>query len=111
MNITANKATITNNNGFFAITVKLNDTLVFSAVQFKKKRVVVTQDILELELVSVPLDDGITELDEVVVTPYNLTGDISKDLRLLKQTQWYGRIIRSSQCSCAYSNKIGTGAL
>lgn len=84
MNITANRATITNNNGFFAITVKLNDTLVFSAVQFKKKRVVVTQDILELELVSVPLDDGITELDEVVVTPYNLTGDISKDLRTLK---------------------------
>lgn len=84
LNITANRATITNNNGFFAITVKLSDTLVFSAVQFKKKFVVVTQDILEFDLVSVPLDDELTELDEVVVTPYNLTGDISKDILSLK---------------------------
>jgi len=84
MNSTANKATITNNNGFFAITVKLNDTLIFSAVQFKKKVLVVTQAMLDSDLVSVHLDDELTQLDEVVVTPYNLTGDISKDILIIK---------------------------
>lgn len=84
MNVTANKATITNNNGFFAITVTLNDTLVFSAVQFKEKIVVVSRDILESDLLSVPLLDELTELDEVIVTPYNLTGDISKDILIIK---------------------------
>lgn len=84
MNITANRATITNESGFFAISVKQNDTLVFSAVQFKTKQLLVTQEILEMDLVSVPLDDELTELDEVVVTPYNLTGDISKDILSLK---------------------------
>lgn len=36
LNITSKRATITNISGFFAIQVQLNDTLVFSAVQFKK---------------------------------------------------------------------------
>lgn len=40
LNITKSRATITDNNGFFTIRVGLNDTLVFSATQFKKKKVV-----------------------------------------------------------------------
>ncbi len=82
-NISTKKAVITDINGFFTIHVNRNDTLVFSAVQFKKKQIVVTQEMLESTLVSVPLEDELTELDEVVVTPYNLTGDISKDILTL----------------------------
>lgn len=84
LNITSKRATITNISGFFAIQVQLNDTLVFSAVQFKKKQLVVSEEMLESSLVSVPLEDELTELDEVVVTPYNLTGDIAKDIGTLK---------------------------
>jgi len=84
MNISTNSATITNSSGFFAIRVHLNDTLVFSAVQFKKKELVVTAELMDSTLVSVPLEDQLTELDEVVVTPYNLTGDIAKDILTLK---------------------------
>lgn len=84
LNITSNRATITNIRGFFAIQVALNDTLVFSAVQFKKKQLVVSREMLESPLVTIPLEDELTELDEVVVTPYNLTGDIAKDISTLK---------------------------
>jgi hypothetical protein len=84
MNISTNSATITNSSGFFAIRVQRNDTLVFSAVQFKKKELVVTAELMDSALVSVPLEDELTELDEVIVTPYNLTGDISKDILTLK---------------------------
>lgn len=83
LNISSSKAVITNIDGFFAITVRLTDTLVFSAVQFKKKQIIINQEILDDTLLSVPLDDELTELDEVVVTPYNLSGDISKDLLTL----------------------------
>lgn len=83
LNISSKKAVITDINGFFAIHVKRNDTLVFSAVQFKKKQIVITQEMLESTLISVPLEDELTALDEVVVTPYNLSGDISKDLLTL----------------------------
>lgn len=82
-NITAKKATITDIDGFFSITANLNDTLVFSAVQFQKMEIVITKEILQQPFLNVPLEDALTKLDEVVVTPYNLTGDITKDLDLI----------------------------
>ncbi|MFS4457485.1 carboxypeptidase-like regulatory domain-containing protein [Maribacter sp. 2304DJ31-5] len=84
LNTTTQRATITDINGFFSIPVHLNDTLVFSAVQFKKKQIVVTRSIFESKSLSVPLEDVLTQLDEVVVTPYNLSGDIFKDLETLR---------------------------
>ena len=84
LNTTTQRATITDINGFFSIPVHVNDTLVFSAVQFKKKELIVTASIYESKFLLVPLEDALTELDEVVVTPYNLSGDISRDLGRLE---------------------------
>jgi len=84
LNITANKGTITDTDGFFSITANPNDTLVFSAVQFKKKEIVITQGIINQGFLNVLLEDALNELDEVVVTPYNLTGDITKDIDLIQ---------------------------
>jgi len=86
-NITANRGTITDENGFFAITASLNDTLIFSAVQFKKTQVIISKEILERRFLNIQLEDALTELDEVVVTPYNLTGDILKDIDLITTEQ------------------------
>ncbi|NNE75444.1 MAG: hypothetical protein HKN31_00020, partial [Pricia sp.] len=83
LNTTTRRATITDNTGFFAIPAKLNDTLVFSAVQYKRKEIVVTLSVLESKLLLIPLEEALTELDEVVVTPYNLSGNISTDLKSL----------------------------
>ncbi len=91
-NTTANRGTITDANGFFAIAVNLNDTLVFSAVQFKRKEVVVTKSILDSPLFLVPMEDMLTELDEVVLRPYNLTGELNKDAGNLN----IGKIITAS---------------
>ncbi|MEO1013500.1 MAG: carboxypeptidase-like regulatory domain-containing protein [Bacteroidota bacterium] len=84
LNITAQRATISDDNGFFSISAKLNDTLVFSAVQFKKKQVVVTSQILESRFLKVPMEEVLTQLDEVVVRPYSLSGDVGLDLGALK---------------------------
>lgn len=83
LNITTKKATITNVNGFFSIAAKLNDTLVFSAIQFKRKEIVVSTKILESKLLLVPLEDALTELDEVILRLYNLSGDVGLDLNTL----------------------------
>lgn len=84
VNLTTQRATITDSNGFFSIRVHPNDTLQFSAVQFQKKTVIITASIMESELIAVSLEDALTQLDEVTVTPYNLSGDIVKDLKTLK---------------------------
>jgi len=83
-NISTKRATITDIDGFFQIGANLNDTLIFSAVQFKRKEVVVTKEILQSRFLNVPLEDALTQLDEVVVTPYNLSGDITKDINVIK---------------------------
>ena len=83
-NITSNKGTITDAKGFFAISAKLNDTLVFSAVQYKRKELVVDLSIMETELLSVILETSLTELNEVVVMPYNLSGVLDKDMNKLE---------------------------
>ncbi len=84
LNTTTKKATITDINGFFSIAVNLNDTLVFSAIQYRRKEMVVTLSVLESKLLMVPLDEALTELEEVIVMPYNLSGDVGRDLNRLK---------------------------
>jgi len=79
LNISSDRFTITDTEGFFGIPVKLYDTLIFSAVQFKQKELVVTLEVLEHELLQVQMEDALTELAEVVVRPYNLTGDLTRD--------------------------------
>ena len=87
LNTTTKKATITDIDGFFSIQVNLNDTLVFSAVQYKKKELIITAAILAQKILNIPLEESLTLLDEVIVTPYNLSGDIAKDLRVIKTEQ------------------------
>ncbi|MCG2461211.1 carboxypeptidase-like regulatory domain-containing protein [Flavobacteriaceae bacterium F89] len=83
MNITARKATITDANGYFSIRASINDSLVFTALQYKRKVLVVSLGMLSSKSITVPLEEAITQLDEVVVMPYNLTGDMGRDLRSL----------------------------
>ena len=40
LNITSNEATITDSDGNFKIFVNLNDELIFSAIQFKRNKII-----------------------------------------------------------------------
>lgn len=91
-NTASKRGTITDIDGFFTIAAQLNDTLVFSAVQFKKEEVIVTIAVLEHDNLEVYLEESLTQLNEVVVMPYNLTGDINRDMSSLET----GRIITAS---------------
>lgn len=84
INSTSKKATITDINGYFTISAKLNDTIRFSGIQYEKSTLIVNNKVLESEIITVTLKETITELEEVVVTPYNLSGDIKKDIQALK---------------------------
>ncbi|TMM53182.1 hypothetical protein FEE95_19115 [Maribacter algarum] len=84
INANSKKATITNAYGYFRISVKLNDTIWFSAIQYEKSQLIVTNEILQSKMVTVRLKESLTELDEVVITPYKLSGDIAKDIQSLK---------------------------
>ncbi|MEE9362871.1 MAG: hypothetical protein V3U92_09775 [Cellulophaga sp.] len=84
LNITQKKAAITNVSGYFSIVASLNDTLVFSAVQYKRKELVMTNTILKSNFIQVPLEEALNELEGVIVTPYSLTGNLYTDMGSLE---------------------------
>lgn len=83
-NISTNKGTIADANGFFIISVRYNDTLVFSAVQFKRREIIITNKILQSKFLVVALEESLTVLDEVVIMPYSLTGNLNNDTKSLQ---------------------------
>ncbi len=69
INTTAQEATITDEQGRFAIPVKEGDELVFMAVNYQLQVVRITGDIIQNNRLVVEVTEKITELDEVVVSP------------------------------------------
>ena len=71
INTTAEKATITNDKGEFLINVKEGDELVFTAINYQIEILKVTAEILAKNRLVVEVDEKVTELDEVTVSPEN----------------------------------------
>ncbi len=81
INKNSNKSTITNKQGFFSIDARVNDSIVFSAIQFQFKLQIITYEIYENGEFVVKLDEKINKLSEVVVKPYNLSGNLAEDMK------------------------------
>lgn len=79
-NSSANNGTVTDENGDFKINVAVNDIVEFSALQFKDFKVTITDKIIVSKQLTVILVEEINKLDEVVLLPFGLTGNINADL-------------------------------
>ena len=64
-------ATITDEDGRFMIQVKTGDQLVFTAVNYQLEIIKITEEILANNRLVVEVNEKVTELDEVVVSPEN----------------------------------------
>ncbi|QLE01881.1 carboxypeptidase-like regulatory domain-containing protein [Galbibacter sp. BG1] len=71
ININTERATITNDNGEFEILVNKGDKLAFTALNYQFKTVEITDQILENKRLVVTVDEKVTELDQVIITPEN----------------------------------------
>lgn len=71
---------VTDDKGEFTIAVALDDLLEIRALQYQNFDVRVNTSILESKTISIFLIEEITKLDEVVITPKELTGNIKTDL-------------------------------
>ncbi len=69
INVTSEAGTVTNDRGEFAIAVKEGDELAFTAVNYQLMVVKITNDILQKNRLVVEVNEKVTQLDEVVVTP------------------------------------------
>ena len=71
INIDTENAVISNDAGEFAILVKQGDQLAFSAVNYQLEVVTITKAILDNERLVIEVNEKITQLDEVIVSPEN----------------------------------------
>lgn len=83
INLDSKKTTITDSLGLFIIEAKLRDLIRFTAVQYLTKEIVITDTIFLKNSVTVNLVENVINLNEITVTPYNLTGKIEQDIKRL----------------------------
>lgn len=80
-NISSQKGTVTDAEGKFKIEVAENDRLQIFALQYQTFVVVIDKGITERKQMRVYVNPAITQLEEVVVRPYDLLGNIQADVK------------------------------
>ncbi len=79
-NTSSNKGATTDKDGYFRISVAVNDTVEFGALQFQDFTVVISEKIIISRRLTVILVEEVNKLDEVVLLPFDLTGNFNTDL-------------------------------
>ncbi len=71
INVNTEVASVTNKEGDFSITASIGDSLIFSAVQFKKIKIGLIQTDFEKEVLLIKMNVVINQLNEVVIKRYD----------------------------------------
>lgn len=80
-NISSQRGTVTAINGTFEIAVAKNDRLQIFALQYQSFTVVVDEGIIVKKEMNIYVNPSVTQLDEVVVRPSDLSGNIRADIK------------------------------
>lgn len=88
INQNSKEGTVTNQYGQFGISVREGDRLRFKAIQYQNFTVIIDENIVKNKKFTIKINDEINTLDEVIVKPYDLEGNIEVDARKVK-TEFY----------------------
>ncbi len=80
-NRSSNKGTISTKNGEFRINAGINDRIEVVAMQYQHFLILVDKGVVDNRKLNVFLNESINQLEEVVVTPYDLLGNVSVDVK------------------------------
>jgi hypothetical protein len=80
-NKNSRRGSVSAENGEFSIYAKLNDSLYFSALQYKDLLLIVDEQAIRSRTLNVEITEDVNELPEVVVRPHELTGNLEVDSR------------------------------
>lgn len=88
INQNSKEGTVTNQYGQFGISVREGDRLRFEAIQYQNFTVIIDENIVKNKKMTIRINDEINTLDEVIVKPYDLEGNIEVDAKKVK-TEFY----------------------
>lgn len=83
-NVSSQVGTVTSELGEFEIAVAENDRLAVSALQFATFTIVIDKGVIEIEKLGIYLNPVVNQLEEVIVRPYDLSGNIIVDVARIK---------------------------
>ncbi|WP_037315311.1 hypothetical protein [Salegentibacter sp. Hel_I_6] len=82
INLTQEKGSVSDKNGNFKLAVAENDILLISSVQFQRREIKITRQMLGEKTLSIKLLPALTELEQVRV--HNFSGDLEEDIAGIK---------------------------
>ena len=83
-NVSSNIGAVTNEVGIFYIKAKETDTLYFQGLSFVSQKYILTKKDFYVDELEIQLNIKINELNEVIVTPNTLTGNLEIDVNKIK---------------------------
>ncbi len=83
-NTSSNRGTLTDENGKFKIEVALFDILEVRALQFQDFTVTIDKNIIASKKATIFLVEQVNKLNEVVILPYDLTGNLLLDMESVR---------------------------
>ncbi|MBG6109513.1 hypothetical protein H4V97_002867 [Flavobacterium sp. CG_23.5] len=89
ININKVRGATTDSRGYFEIDVQPNDTLHFTILGFQSLRVRVTNDWIKNKSTKIQLTEKAIALEEVIIRPFNLTGYLEVDSKLIPTKENY----------------------
>ena len=80
INLTQKTGTVNAPSGNFEIEVTVNDSLLFSSVQYEPVKVRISEEVLEIGFLNIWLKENVNKLAEVRISDIDLTGNLTQDL-------------------------------
>ncbi len=84
VNYTKKIGTTNDDKGFFDIPASVGDSVVFSSVQYQNRSVVVTQDQLQEDRITIVLFPVVQQLEQIKISNVQLSGNLDKDTRAIE---------------------------
>jgi hypothetical protein len=83
-NVSSQQGTITSFTGAFELSVAENDRIAVSALQFSTFTVIVDRGVIDNHKMGIYLNPVVNQLEEVIVRPYDLMGNVIADVGRIK---------------------------
>jgi hypothetical protein len=83
-NVSSQKGTVTSPEGLFELMVAENDRVSVTALQFSTFIVIVDEGVIDNKKMGIYLNPVVNQLEEVIVRPYDLLGNVTADVNKIK---------------------------
>jgi len=87
-NLNSKRGAVADNNGNFSLKVQVNDSIRITSLQFQPFTVLVRETVVSSKKLNIYLNEVINSLPEVVVSPYDLSGNINVDVSRLESKDY-----------------------